>query len=123
MNLTSVRARQHEHSRMQQLTVHLVHDKFFSLIDGTCPTMRWNLFSSSQPCHDAVTRYRSCRVPRVVARLFGLVENVGEVALSAVLAVVHGGHEDTSTALRLGALTAEALDLAITVDLVVLEDS
>ena len=58
-----------------------------------------------------------------MARLFGLVENVGKVALSAVLAVVHGSHEDTSTALGLGALTAETLDLAITVDLVVLEHS
>ena len=32
--------------------------------------------------------------------LFRLVENVGEVALSAVLTVVHGSHEDTSTALN-----------------------
>jgi len=32
-------------------------------------------------------------------RLFGLVEDVGEVALAAVLAVVHSGHEDTGTAL------------------------
>lgn len=31
--------------------------------------------------------------------LFRLVEDVGEVALSAVLTVVHGSHEDTSTAL------------------------
>lgn len=31
--------------------------------------------------------------------LLGLVEDVGEVALAAVLAVVHGGHEDTSSAL------------------------
>ena len=58
----------------------------------------------------------------MATRLFGLVEDVGEVALSAVLAVVHGGHEDTGTALGLGALAAEALDLAVTVDLVVLED-
>jgi hypothetical protein len=56
-------------------------------------------------------------------RLFGLVENVGEVAASAVLAVVHGSHEDTSTALGLRALTPEALDLAVAVDLVVLKDS
>ena len=28
-----------------------------------------------------------------------LLKDVGEVALAAVLAVVHGGHEDTSTAL------------------------
>lgn len=31
--------------------------------------------------------------------LFGLVEDVGEVALTAVLAVVHGSHEDTGTTL------------------------
>lgn len=32
-------------------------------------------------------------------RLAGLVEDVGQVAASAVLAVVHGSHEDTGTAL------------------------
>lgn len=32
--------------------------------------------------------------------LFGLVEDVGEVALATVLAVVHGSHEDTSTTLK-----------------------
>lgn len=32
--------------------------------------------------------------------LFRLVEDVGEVALSAVLTVVHGSHEDTGTALN-----------------------
>jgi hypothetical protein len=32
--------------------------------------------------------------------LFGLVEDVGKVALTAVLAVVHSGHEDTGTALK-----------------------
>ena len=31
--------------------------------------------------------------------LLGLVEDVGEVAATAVLAVVHGSHEDTGTAL------------------------
>jgi hypothetical protein len=56
-------------------------------------------------------------------RLFGLIEDVGQVAAAAVLAVVHGGHEDTSTALGLRALTPQALDLAVAVDLVVLEDS
>ena len=45
------------------------------------------------------------------------------MAATAVLAVVHGSHEDTSTALGLGALTAETLDLAIAVNLVVLEHS
>jgi hypothetical protein len=44
------------------------------------------------------------------------------VATAAVLAVVHGSHEDTSTALGLRALAAETLDLAIAIDLVVLED-
>jgi hypothetical protein len=29
-----------------------------------------------------------------------LVEDIGEVALAAILAVVHGGHEDTGTALQ-----------------------
>jgi hypothetical protein len=53
--------------------------------------------------------------------LFGLVEDVGEVATSAVLAVVHGSHEDTRTALGLGAFAPQALDLAVAVDLVVLE--
>lgn len=32
--------------------------------------------------------------------LLGLVEDVGEVALTAVLAVVHSSHEDTGTALE-----------------------
>jgi hypothetical protein len=59
--------------------------------------------------------------PRI--RLLGLIEDVGEVATAAVLAVVHGGHEDTSTALSLRTLAAKTLDLAITVNLVVLEDS
>jgi hypothetical protein len=34
-----------------------------------------------------------------LGHLFGLVEDVGEVALAAVLAVVHGSHEDTGTTL------------------------
>lgn len=55
--------------------------------------------------------------------LFGLVEDVCQVAATTVLTVVHSGHEDTSAALGLRALTAKALDLAITIDLVVLQDS
>merc|ERR1739838_613202 len=73
-----------------------------------------------QPSHDLLdveTCYRSW----ATTRLFGLVEDVGQVAATAVLAVVHGSHEDTSTALGLGALAAETLDLAIAVNLVVLE--
>jgi len=57
-----------------------------------------------------------------VVRLLRLVEDVGQVATSAVLAVVHGGHEDTSTALGLWAFPPQALDLAVAIDLVVLED-
>jgi hypothetical protein len=60
--------------------------------------------------------------PRQPNRLLRLVEDVGQVAATTVLAVVHGGHEDTSTALGLRALPPEALDLAIAIDLVVLED-
>lgn len=49
------------------------------------------------------TRYQappaSTDTEREAIRLFRLVENVGEVALSAVLTVVHGSHEDTSTTL------------------------
>ena len=33
--------------------------------------------------------------------LLGLVEDVGKVAATAVLAVVHGSHEDTGTALHI----------------------
>jgi hypothetical protein len=51
-----------------------------------------------------------------------LVEDVGQVAATAVLAVLHGSHEDTSAASVAGALASKSLDLAIRVDLVVLED-
>ena len=57
-----------------------------------------------------------------LVRLFGLVKDVGQVATSAVLAIVHGSHEDTSTALGLRAFAPQALDLAVTVNLVVLEN-
>jgi hypothetical protein len=50
-----------------------------------------------------------------------LVEDVGEMAAAAVLAVVHGGHEDTSTTCLAWALPPQTLDLAIAIDLVVLE--
>jgi hypothetical protein len=53
--------------------------------------------------------------------LFLLIEDVGEMAAAAVLAVVHGGHEDTSTACLAWTLPPQALDLAIAIDLVVLE--
>jgi len=44
------------------------------------------------------------------------------VASTAVLSVVHGSHEDASTAVLVGALSSQSLNLAIAVDLVVLEN-
>ena len=43
------------------------------------------------------------------------------MATAAVLSVVHGSHENTSTTVGSGALSSQSLDLAITIDLVVLE--
>jgi len=51
-----------------------------------------------------------------------LLEDVGEATLSAVLAVLVVGHEDSSAAELVGALAPQAGDLAVLVDLVVLED-
>jgi hypothetical protein len=51
-----------------------------------------------------------------------LLEDVGQTALSAVLTVMMPSHEDTSTALGVGALTTETGDLARLVNLVVLEN-
>ena len=48
-------------------------------------------------------------------------EGVCQVALAAVLAVLVKGHEDTSTALSRRAFTTKALDLAIGLDLVILQ--
>ena len=69
-----------------------------------------------QPSHDLLdveTCYRSW----ATTRLFGLVEDVGQVAATAVLAVVHGSHEDTSTALGDRALTTSTGDLTVLVHL------
>merc|ERR1712037_718861 len=54
--------------------------------------------------------------------VLGLVEHVGETALAAVLAIEVSSHEDSSAALLSRALTAQTVDLAIVVNLVVLED-
>jgi hypothetical protein len=51
----------------------------------------------------------------------GLVEGVGQTALTAILTVLVVGHEDTGTALLSRALTAQTGDLVI-INLVVLED-
>lgn len=50
-----------------------------------------------------------------------LIENVGQMAAATILSIMHGSHEDTSTTVLGWALAAETLDLAITVNLVVLE--
>merc|ERR1719167_1377009 len=54
--------------------------------------------------------------------VLGLVEHVGKPALAAVLAVEVGGHEDSSTTLLGWTLTAQTVDLAVVVHLVVLQD-
>jgi hypothetical protein len=59
----------------------------------------------------------------VAVNSFGIVENVGQVATTTVLTVVHGSHEDTGTAFLSRALAAQTLNLAIAVNLVVLQDS
>ena len=55
--------------------------------------------------------------------LLGLVKDICQVASTTILTVLHGGHEDTSTALGGWALTSQAFDLSITINLVVLEHS
>ena len=55
--------------------------------------------------------------------LLSLLEGVSQTALAAVLAVEVVGHEDAGAASLVGALTSQAGDLAVAVDLVVLEDS
>jgi len=45
------------------------------------------------------------------------------MALAAVLAIVHSGHEDTGTALFRRALAPQALDLSVSIHLVVFEHS
>merc|ERR1719350_139914 len=52
-----------------------------------------------------------------------LVEHVGEAALAAVLTVKVRGHEDPGATLLGRALAPQAVDLAVVVHLVVLEDS
>merc|ERR1712168_1041997 len=52
----------------------------------------------------------------------GLVEDISKMTSAAVLAVEVGSHEDASSALLVGTLTAKASDFSVLVDLVVLED-
>ena len=55
-------------------------------------------------------------------RLGARGEGIGQTALATVLAIIVEGHEDTSTALRGRAFTTKALDLAVGLDLVVLQN-
>merc|ERR1712244_141954 len=51
----------------------------------------------------------------------GLVEDIGEATLAAILAVEHGSHEDAGSTLLGGTLAPQTVDLAVVVDLVVLQ--
>ena len=64
-------------------------------------------------------RKRGCLLYR---RLGAGSEGVGQPALAAVLTILVERHEDTSTTLDSRAFTAEALDLAVGLDLIVLQD-
>jgi len=55
-------------------------------------------------------------------RLCTRLEGVGHMALATVLTVFMESHEDTSTALSVGALAAKTLDLPVRVHLVVFQD-
>ena len=53
---------------------------------------------------------------------FRLVEDVGQPTLSTVLAIKVSRHENAGTTLLSGTLTSQTIDLAIIVNLVVLQD-
>ena len=53
--------------------------------------------------------------------ILGLIEDIGEATLAAILAVEHGGHEDTGSTFLGGTLAPQTVDLAVVVDLVVLQ--
>ena len=55
-------------------------------------------------------------------RLGAWSEGVCQTALAAVLAILVEGHEDTSTTLGRRAFTTKALDLAVGLDFIVLQD-
>lgn len=52
-----------------------------------------------------------------ITYLFRLVEDIGQMAATTVLAIKHVGHEYTSATLIRWALTSLAGDLAIVIDL------
>jgi hypothetical protein len=56
------------------------------------------------------------------SRLLGLVKDISQVTLAAVLAIVMRTHEHTRTTSSRRTLAPQTLNLAIAIDLVVLED-
>jgi hypothetical protein len=54
-------------------------------------------------------------------RLFRIIKNVRQMAASTVLTIVHCSHKDTCSARLVGTLPPQALDLAVSINLVVLE--
>ena len=60
-------------------------------------------------------------LPHQSANLLRLVKDISQVALPAVLTVVHSSHEDASSAFLGGALSPQSLDLSISINLVVFE--
>lgn len=85
------------------------------IADNPCPKTLHNTTWKSSP-----RRTRACRLDS--RRLAARSELVGETALAAVLTVLVERHEDTSAALGGRALAAQTLDLAVRVDLIVLQD-
>jgi hypothetical protein len=60
-------------------------------------------------------------LPHQSANLLGLVKDISQVTLPAVLTVMHGSHEDASSAFLGRALSSQSLDLSVSINLVVLE--
>ena len=56
-------------------------------------------------------------------RLLWIIKHIRQMAAPAILTIVHSRHEDASTARLARALPPQTLDLAIAIDLVVLEHS
>ncbi len=96
-------------SRQLEFTLYAIRLHDFSPPSDVSVTVRaFSLFALSAFCNFCLLR---------------LIKDVSQVALPTVLSVVHCSHEDTSTAFLGWAFSSQALDLAITIDLVVLEHS
>merc|ERR1719308_544874 len=94
------------------------------MVFSGCEEFMTELSSKPIQLHQRVGGWREGRswvLPRLL--LLGLVEDVRQATLAAVLPVVVGGHEDAGAALLGGTLAPQAVDLPVVVDLVVLEHS